>query len=282
MSHKIAIAYRIYPGISKTPAFFSHDKLIMAEVCFASFIHALEGVEFHLWVLFDNCPPEYEAMCLRHCSMESMTFVHYDGIGNARTFEQQILLLEQQQYSHTIMFAEDDYFYLRGTVVHALDCLHSNNDVDFVTLHNHPNYYSLPLHRHTYTYKSVGAHRWKKVNSTCLTFITTQDQLAFVKKVFLTYKKNNYDASMWLAITKIGVWSLPFLVAAIKDPMHKRIFAKVFIFTSFHYFFKPAKQLWAPEPSLNTHMEKKDLAPDIDWHFYVTSLAKEIGVVESK
>lgn len=71
------------------------------------------GSEYHIWVLFDNCPNEYEAMCLRHCKAESMTFLHYKGIGNALTFEQQILILEQQHFSDNIMFAEDDYFYLR-------------------------------------------------------------------------------------------------------------------------------------------------------------------------
>ncbi|HRE58797.1 MAG TPA: glycosyltransferase family 2 protein [Candidatus Kapabacteria bacterium] len=280
MSHTIAIAYRIYPGISKTPAFFSDNKMKMAEVCFASFIQALEGLEYHIWVLFDNCPNEYEAMCLRHCKAESMTFLHYKGIGNALTFEQQILILEQQNFSDNIMFAEDDYFYLRDSIRLSLECLCGMKDAHFVTPYDHPNYYTLPLHQHKSEYRQMGNQIWKTVNATCLTFLTTKNQLEYVKSIFLTYKKKNYDASMWLAITQKGLWSSSFLFAAFKDSMHKRILVKLYLFSLLHIVFKPSRKLWAAQPSLNTHFEKNDLAKDIDWKYHVEYLAHSIGIDE--
>ncbi len=280
MSQTIAVAYRIYPGISKTPAYFSDDKMKMAELCFASFMQALEGLQYHIWILFDNCPADYEAMCLRHCKPEFMTFLHFPGIGNALTFEQQILILEKQDFSENIMFAEDDYFYLRNSIRLSLQCISSMKDADFVTPYDHPNYYTLPIHQHKSEYRQIGKQMWKTVNATCLTFLTTKKQLQFVRTIFLTYKKNNYDASMWLAITQLGLWTSSFLFAAIKDPLHKRIFIKLYLFSLVHILFKSSKKLWAAQPSLNTHFEKSDLAKDIDWKYYVEMLANEIGISE--
>jgi hypothetical protein len=47
----IAVAYRRYPGISKTPAYFSDDKFRLSKMCLNSFKMAFGGLRFKIWAL---------------------------------------------------------------------------------------------------------------------------------------------------------------------------------------------------------------------------------------
>jgi hypothetical protein len=55
----LAVAYRVYPGISKEPAVHADDKLRLAELCLRSFKEALGTLRVKVWALLDGCPPEY-------------------------------------------------------------------------------------------------------------------------------------------------------------------------------------------------------------------------------
>lgn len=278
MSSKIAVAYRIYPGISKKPAYFSDDKRKMAELCFFSLIKALGNCEYHIWVILDNCPVSYEDIFTKHCLKEKLTFIHDKGIGNALTFEHQLNILLEQQFSDIIMFAEDDYFYLKNAVQEGVDFLQSRDDVDFVTLFDHKNYYDLPLHLIKGEKISHNDREWKTVNSTCLTFITRKKSIKDTLNIFLTYKQKNYDASIWLAITKLGVWSKALWREALRDKLHRLIIIKLFLFSPLRVLFGKSKQLWCPYPTLATHMESEDLAPEIDWQKEFQSASKAAGI----
>ena len=63
-SYDLAVAYRIYPESFRPsrPPIFAEDKFKLAELCFKSFKGSLGGLRVKLWVLLNNCPPEYEAM----------------------------------------------------------------------------------------------------------------------------------------------------------------------------------------------------------------------------
>jgi hypothetical protein len=58
----LAVAYRIYPGIPKSPAFFSTDKLRLSEMGLQSFKTSLGKLRVKIWAILDGCPPEYEGL----------------------------------------------------------------------------------------------------------------------------------------------------------------------------------------------------------------------------
>lgn len=278
MEKKIAIAYRIYPGISKKPAYFHNDKRKMSELCFASLMNSLGELDYHIWVILDKCPKDYESIFLKHCPKEKLTFIHDEGIGNALTFEHQIRILLEQDFSDSIMFAEDDYFYRFNAIHEGVEFLSEQPDAHFVTLFDHGNYYTLPLHAFKGESVAKGITTWRTVNSTCLTFLTTKEHVCDVKSVFLTYKKKNYDASIWLTITKLGLWSGALWKEVFRDSLHIRIVVKTFLFGVLHLILGKRKKLWCPYPSLSTHLEEKDLSPDVEWEILFRKTAKDIGL----
>jgi hypothetical protein len=100
------------------------------------------------------------------------------------------------------------------------------DELEVVTPYDHPGYYSEQQHDYPRTVKVVGNHHWQTVSSTCLTFATIGK---FIKQEIDCMKKYGWaDHPMWLDLTQ----------------RHK---------------------LWAPIPSLATHMEIEVLAPVVDW-----------------
>jgi hypothetical protein len=55
----LAIAYRVYPGISKAPALHAADKLALSKFCLQSFRQSLGGLKFKVWAILDGCPRQY-------------------------------------------------------------------------------------------------------------------------------------------------------------------------------------------------------------------------------
>ena len=78
----LAIAYRIYPGVSKTPAFFSTDKFKLSEMCLRSFRGALGGLKVKVWALLDGCPPEYENLFRGIFMSSELEILSSNKIGN--------------------------------------------------------------------------------------------------------------------------------------------------------------------------------------------------------
>ena len=91
--YDIAIAYRIYPGVSKVPPVFSDDKFKLSELCLCSMQKALKGVNAKLYILLDNCPPEYKKLFKKYFSEEDLELIELDGIGNGGTFKLQMDIL---------------------------------------------------------------------------------------------------------------------------------------------------------------------------------------------
>ncbi len=267
----IAIAYRIYPGVSKTPIIFSDDKLKLTEVGVSTLKKSLGGLNPKVFFLLDNCPLAYEAMIKKYFSEEEAVFIHYEGIGNLATFGKQIDLLLSQTDSEIVMFAEDDYIYKTEELTKAIALFSTGKGIDFVTPYDHSDSYSLPIHtRHSYEIRiSAGLH-WRTSASTCLTFLTTKKTLKKTESVFRSYCHNNWDSSLWFALTKYNVLSLKSMFLLFNDTFLLKTVVK-----SWHYgwrqiLFGKHYKLWQPMPSIATHMEKTGLAPNVDWRKVIT------------
>jgi hypothetical protein len=266
--YDLAVAYRIYPKVAK-PALglpFSDDKARLAEVCLQSFRRSLGNLRVRLWVLLDGCPPEYAAMFRRYFAEPDLELIPLGGIGNYGTFNRQIEILSQQNDSELVYFAEDDYFYLPDQFRSMLDFLQAHEDVDFVSPFDHLDCYSMELHHMPVWIRVFQGRHWRTAASTCLTFLTTRRSLRDTEWVMRTYAHRNYDCGVWLSLTKervLAPWTWPRL--ARREPFTMKILAKAWFFGWRQILFGKKRRIWAPLPSIASHMDVKSLAPGMDW-----------------
>lgn len=264
--YDISVAYRVYPGISKQPVIFPQDKYRLAELCLKSFTASLGKLRVKMWAILDGCPLKYEKLFSRYFNKKDLVFVRLNGEGNAATFQKQIEILTKQDDSEQVYFAEDDYYYLADQIPEMLDFLRIHHDVDFVSPYDHPDYYSLVLHNRVNQIRVSANKHWKSVNSTCLTFLTRKSVLIQTRKTFETYRKRNFDASIWLSLTKQKVRD-PIAIARFlsKDLMLFKIIVKAWLFCWRQIVFGQKWTIWVPMPSVATHLERDGLAPGYDW-----------------
>jgi len=260
----LAIAYRIYPGLSKSPAFFSTDKLKLSRLCLESFTRALGGLRAKIWILLDGCPREYEAMFEEVLRDFNLEIVRLDQIGNLGTFSLQIDLLARQTEAGYVYFAEDDYFYFPAALEKMLEFIRQNPDVDFVTPYDHPDsYYTCARHERHHV-RPFGDRYWRSASSTCLTFLTSRETLLRTERMFRTYGCGNMDCPIWLALTQKLELCNP------RVHWHDRFRMKTWLKTLRWGYgqvaFGRRYRLWAPMPALATHMESSCLSPLVDWH----------------
>lgn len=273
---KLAIAYRIYPGVSKTPAIYSDNKYKMSQLCAASLGKALKNIDYKIWVILDKCPPEYKDIFNKY--FQNIEFVETDAIGNGLTFKKQLEILLNQDYSENIYFAEDDYFYLEESITLLLDFLESEHKPDFITPYDHLDYYTMDFHKHKKQEIIHNNHKWRTENSTCMTFMTTKSVLQKTKKIFLTYAKSNYDASLWMAITKLKATNpIDYLKLSAQGISWLKTYVKLWLHTP-NFLLLPKYKLYTPVPSKATHLEKAFLAPNIDWYKEFEKMKKNIFI----
>lgn len=275
MSYDLAIAYRIYPQVSK-PAQglpFADNKLELSEVCLRSMLASLGALRAKFWVLLDGCPDSYEEMFRHHIRPEDLVILRLDPpIGNRATFGRQIDVLTQQDCSSFLYFAEDDYLYLPGQFRSLLDFLSTSDDVHFVSPYDHPDCYRLHLHHKPKWLRADGRRHWRTASSTCLTFLTRKQTLKQYESVFRSYVRGNDDCALWLSLTKDRVFSpLAFLRYLWRHEFYWKIFAKAWIHCFPQLLFGRKAKLWVPVPGIATHLDQNGLSPTIDW----PSLMKE-------
>jgi hypothetical protein len=268
MKYDLAVAYRIYPGISKSPAVHSDDKYKMSEFCLASFKAALGDLKAKIWVLLDKCPPEYDELFLKYFDRQDLEFVRLHGIGNAKSFIKQIEILLGQSESDIVYFAEDDYYYFPNALQEACNLMKQVN-VDFVTTYDHLDYYTHKLHDHPTKVTVSGNRHWRQSNSTCLTFMTNKKTLNRAQKTFKTYRFNNYDASIWLSLTKFRIFNPFVLIGSMFSGNNLlKTYLKCWFFGWRQNIFGKKYKLLSPIPTLSTHLEKTCLSPSINWDNY--------------
>jgi hypothetical protein len=265
--YDLAVAYRIYPQFAKEMAFYPQDKLKLCEICLQSFKESLGSFKAKIWVLLDNCPPEYEALFIKYFDKKDLEIVKLDGIGNRATFKLQMELLTNQNDSEIIYFAEDDYLFLPNHFSEMICFLKSDLDVHFISPYDHPDYYNLKIHEHKYEIRAFANHHWRTAVSTTLSFLTTKQILAEARNVLDKYYKSNVpDWAIWMSITKFNVLN-PFktLKCLVSDRECLSFIKTTWIYCWKQILFGKKLKLWVPVPSIATHMEKKFLSPCIQW-----------------
>jgi hypothetical protein len=264
-NNKIAICYRIYPKISKIPPIFADDKYKLSELCLRSFVKSLKGIDAKIWVLLDNCPQIYFSLFDKYLNDFDYELIPLNGIGNAGTFGMQMNLLLNQQFSEYIYFAEDDYFYIEKAFTEMLTFF-NNNSADFLTPYDHLDSYERKFHDYKNKIVFSGNQHWRTIGTTTMTFLTKKEILKDTFEVFKTYTKNNFDASLWLSLTKHNVLNPIKMVSdSIRNYEEYKIYIKAFYFCSLQIIFGNKYKLFQPIPSLAVHMDSHHLAPGIDW-----------------
>ncbi len=265
MMKDLTIAYRIYPGIAKAPPIFGDDKFRLSELCLKSFVRALGGLDYKLYAVLDSCPEEYERLFADNVPSERLEMVRLSRAGNPGSFGAQLDLLSEVRDSRYVYFAEDDYFYLENAMAEAVHFLDSHSEIDLLTLYDHPDYYSHPLHRHSRDFISFGAREWKSAATTCMTFLGRAESVARLRDAFSTYARNDYDNSMWLSITRRRLHNPFYLLRHVCDTSTLKMFAKGWLHSPARNLFGRRYKLYAATPSLANHLDGTHDAPGIDW-----------------
>ena len=259
----LAVAYRVYPGISKTPAFYSTDKFKLAELCLRSLKRGLGGLRAKVYALLDGCPPAYEALFRDVFQSSDLEIVVLNKIGNLATFSYQIDILRGQTEAQHVYFAEDDYFYFPDALEKMVAFMQKNQDVDFVTPYDHPDSYYTSARFERHNIRPFGDRYWRSASSTCLTFMTSKDILKDTESALRTYSSGNDDCALWLAMTqKAGLANLR---VHWSDVARRKIWVKAWMWGFKRILLGRSYQLWTPMPTLATHMESTCLSPLIDW-----------------
>lgn len=263
--YDLTIAYRIYPKISKVPAIYPNDKYKMSEICLKSFVKSLGNLNVKVIVIFDGCADEYRKLFNRELNNIDYEFINVNSIGNGRTFKIQLDLLSQAE-SDFVYFAEDDYFYLNNSIQELLDFV-KNNNVDFATAYDHLDYYNHKLHKNKKPILiEYEGKKYTKRLTTTMTFLAKKESLIEAYDIFETYSRNNWDNSMWLAITSNKLINpFEFIRLVCGDLQMMKMYIKALIYTP-KYLFKSKKySLWIPNIGTATHLDNKFLSPGINW-----------------
>ncbi len=266
-SYDLAVAYRIYPKVSKPAQSlpFGDDKLRLAEICLHSFRNSLGSIRVKIWAILDGCQ-EYRALFERYFTAEDLVIVDRDGVGNRATFAEQVEILVSQGDAEYVYFAEDDYLYLPDQFQLMLRFLRSRPDVDFVTPYDHPDCYRLEVHNEPKWLTLSEGHHWRTAASTCLTFLTRKSTLARYENVFRRYSRRNDDFPLWLSLTKRRVFSpLSLLRYLAQGEFYWKALVKAWLFCWPQILFGKTAKLWVPVPGIATHWCAGLFSPGFDW-----------------
>jgi hypothetical protein len=279
--YDLAVAYRIYPKVSKVPLVFADDKYHLAKLCLQSFKRSLGPLKAKIFVLLDNCPGEYEELFKSLFDEQDLELLHLSGIGNNATFEMQMQLLLDQTDADVVYFAEDDYLYMPDQFGSMISFLNSNSDVDFISPYDHLDYYTLDLHNHPNKIRIDSEKHWRTANSTCLTFLTQKKTLEKTYDTFMSYTKGNYDASLWLSLTKFRIFNIPLMLQyRSNEPFLYDVLKNAWIYNRKQILFNQRFSLWVPVPSIATHIEKAFLAPNVDWGSLLNEKKNDVVAAE--
>jgi hypothetical protein len=267
-AYDMAIALRVYPRTSRTPAIFPNDKLKLVECSLKSLKASLGNLKVKLWVILDACPPEYDVLFLKYFDKKHTELLHFEGIGNQETFLKQLDILTEQDDCDIVFLAEDDYIYQADQFKEILDFMHTYEDAHFVTTYDHLDYYTEEMHNKCFKIRVSKNKHWRMATTTTCSFLTKKSILKRTKGVFRTYAKwKNTDVPIWFSLTKYNVFN-PFTF--IRWVFTSRVQRNFIILAWLHNFiqilFGKRWNLWAPIPSIATHLEAPFLSPTIDWN----------------
>jgi len=271
--YDLAVVYRICPFMSKTaPQIFKGDKFLLSRVALESFKASLGNLRVKMWVLLDNCPPEYERLFTDLWDTRDLVIERHPGIGNRGTLLRQYQILCDQEDAELIYLAEDDYVYLAHAFEEVVGLLRDHPEVDFITPYLHRDYDALPMHRHRQSFLQHRNQKWETVKTTTGTFAARRTALREIHWVFQTLLQKVWfaeqtDVGVWLALTKHDIfnpWS--WMTWPFKSP-----YFAWSLFSSWwtcwrQILFGRRYVLWAPSPSLSTHLADGLMPTDYDWN----------------
>lgn len=267
--HDLSVAYRIYPKMSANPPpIFETDKLKLAELCLTSFKRSLGGVRAKLWVLLNECPPEFETLFTDLWDSRDLVLLRYPGIPPGATLQEQVRLMLHEADTEFIYLAEDDYFYLPGQFASVVEFLRNNPDADFASPYDHPDLDALDLHKAPREERTFQGRTWRSCMSNTHTFMARRSSFVEVRRVFEELQPGrNYDLAMWMALTKKRVFNP---VKLIKWTLQNRRYWAGSIALAWWHFGRQVLagrrySLWVPKPAIATHMLAGLEAPGLDW-----------------
>jgi len=277
----LAVCYRIYPRVSGRPIFAFKDKLALVRLNLESFKEAAGDLKIRMWVLLDNCPPAYAALVKSIFPDVPTDIIALEGEGNQATFGRQIDILAAQNASELVYFAEDDYLYLPRSLERAVAFLKLHPEADALTPADHAAYHYRYVDRVRSRECLENGHRWRMVGSTACTFMIRRQALADTAHVFKTYSRNNSDLGLWMALTKFRVLNPWSFVRGFGDGIFipgSQLLAWRHAWRQI--IFGKRLTLWSPTPSLATHMQSSDVAPNVDWEQVFGDRARTLQKVQ--
>ena len=184
--YDLAVAWRIYPGVSKTPLIFPKNKFNLVSVCLKSFLASATNLEVKYYFLLDGCPPAYNQLINEIFENKAVEIIETPSVGNLATFKMQIDILSTQEDADVVYFAEDDYLYIPNEFHKMVSLIRDNKKVDFASCYLHSDTFTHPIHQHKKNTIEFAGHKWLSDSSTCLTFMTTKKTLTKTKDLLLT------------------------------------------------------------------------------------------------
>lgn len=278
--YDVTVAYRVYPGVSKTPLVFADDKLKLTELCLRSFRESLGSLRVKMLVLLDACPPEYVALFQQYFAAPDLVIIPISARSNRASFGRQIRLLLDQEYSELVYFAEDDYLYLPDQFASMVRFMRGNDDVDFATPYDHLHYYTSRLHWHKKRSAMFETRQWRTVASTCLTFLTSRTVLRHTEQVFQSYvhSRKNTDFGVWFSLTKYRIRNpITPLMGLTGQSLPPAAVALAWFYGWRQVLFGRKWCLWAPVPTIATHIDAGYLSPGYDWRGLVADEVRSLG-----
>ncbi len=272
--YDLAVAWRIYPGVSKTPLIYPKNKFNLVSVCLKSFLASAANLEVKYYFLLDGCPKEYNQLINELFKDKAVEIIETASLGNLATFKMQIDILSTQEDSDIVYFAEDDYLYVPNEFHKMVSFIRNHKKVDFASCYLHSDTFTHPIHQHKKNTIDFEGHQWLSDSSTCLTFMTTKKTLLKTKDLLLTYSNGNNDCAMWLVMTKTFIYNpLKYIQFYFSNKESFNIL-KVAVKYSFKFFFRFRKfSLYIANPAIGTHLEKDLVSPDINW----IEIAKQVN-----
>ena len=271
MKYDIVIAHRVCPFLSKAAIGF-RDKRSMVVATAASMAAALQGLTVRLVVILDGCQ-EYEPIFVDAFGASKsvdLEIIYTDEIGNQATWGKQLEILYSVSDSDFVYFSEDDYIYRTDAFRAMLDFI-KTAAVDFVTPLDHPDRYNGRLEKPHASYVLVSEFcHWREVYSTCLTFLARANVVARCRSVMESFCHSPEEATMWLGLTKYGVFDFRALLkAGVRYFVLRRKcgFGELMALCTWKrqgikLITKRRRRLFSPMPSLAVHLANCSLPPN--------------------
>ena len=275
--YDVAIALRVYPGISKQPIGNFCSKLEMFRVNLLSLYRALGSKKARIHLMLDGCNESFAEAAGKIVPPEDLEITFTPSVGNEQTFLLQIDWLLQQGWSENLFFAEDDYVYQAGSFEAILNLLEKpENNIGFVSPHNHGDYYRSRLQQKLGTRLLFSeGHHWHLPASTCLTFFTRKEVLQATQKVFRTYARGNLDFTLFTVLTMPEKMRLPSL-SLLKERFFLKCLLKAWWMTGSQLLSGRSWQLAVPVEAAGTHLQFDETGPGIDWEGLIDKYRREL------